>query len=245
MDGLGNHIIFLPLDPTCPTEKVKIIRFSDSTRLLHNQRLWSQCLQLLLPVDAAEIMAGSKPLMFATRLSYTYTSTGYHSTNTEVVEPSAWKVSCFSQKLPCCCGMFGNFPQNCQKRTQQKQHLPSCNPWKNTLVYLVVPHLCLLVKPLHLLVFQGERSFTFTASLESPETTFRPASEVPKFLPIEQSLAKLCPTNCSSSHGSWVSFSCHGNTRGKFRQVYAIPMGIDGLMPFWGVQWGPLGEEKL
>ena len=240
MDGLGNHIIFLPLDPTCPTEKVKIIRFSDSTRLLHNQRLRSQCLQLLLPVDAAEIMAGSKPLMFATRLSYTYTSTGYHSTNTEVVEPSAWKVSCFSQKLPCCCGMFGNFPQNCQKRTQQKQHLPSCNPWKNTLVYLVVPHLCLLVKPLHLLVFQGERSFTFTGIPWNHLSTCLWSSKVSSnwAIPCEALPNKLLKL-------TWfLGFSCH-ETHEPSGKFMPDPCKIDGLMHFGGVQWGPLGEEKL
>ena len=172
--------------------------------------------------------------MFATRPLQN--STGFCSSS------GCWTISLFKglyfcQTWSCCCGIFGNFPQNCQKRTPKK------NIFHHVILEKTPLFSHIFVYYFSLSTFWFSRAKDLSPSPESPETTFRPASEVPKFLPIEQSLAKLCPTNCSSSHGSWVFhvMETHEASLGKFMPY---PWGLMDWCLFGEFSGAPLGKKN-
>ena len=155
----------------------------------------------------------------------------------QAVEPSVYlKVFILAKHGLAVAGCLETFPK-IVKKGHNKNNIFHHVILEKTPLFILLSHI--FVYYFSLSTFWFSRAKDLSPSPPWNHHHHPPASEVPKFLPIEQSLAKLCPTNCSSSHGSWVSFSCHGNTRGKFRQVYARPMQNWWIDAFWGSSVGP------
>ena len=234
MDDLGNHIYFLPLSNM---SNWKRWISSDSTRLLHNQRLWSQCHQLLLPVDAAEIMAGSKPVMFATRLLQN--STGYHSTNTEVVEPSVCsKVFILAKHVLAVAGCLETFPKIVKRTQKTTSSIMSLE--KKTLSFPAL-YLCFVVFTLPLRSrdrqvarnFQCSRSFRSDPGLWSSKVSSNwaiPCEALPNKL-LKLTWFLVCKM-------SW-------HTRGKFMPATCQQNGDSWIDAFLGVQWAPPAKKTI
>lgn len=223
--------------------QLKRWKLSDSTRLLHNQRLWSQCLQLLLPVDAAEIMAGSKPVMFATRPLQN--STGFCSSS------GCWTISLFKglyfcQTWSCCCGIFGNFPRKSEKG-HNKNNIFHHVILEKTPLFILFSHIFVYYFSLSTFWFSRAKNLSPSPlhwNPLKPPSPFDLPLKFQSFFQLSNPLRSFAQQTAQAHMVPGFLFhvmETHEASLGKFMPD---PCKIDGLMPFWGVQWGPPGEQK-
>lgn len=139
--------------------------------------------------------------------------------------------------------MFGNFPQNCQKRTPKKNIFHHVILEKTPL-FILFSHI--FVYYFSLSTFWFSRAKDLSPSPESPETTITILPlKFQSFFQLSNPLRSFAQQTAQAHMVPGFLFhvmETHEASLGKFMPD---PCKIDGLMHFGGVQWGPLGEEKL